>query len=153
MSRTLQGSGLSCFLVAVTAFFFASNTSTSAFVPPSRHSTSYPCRTTKLFVSPPPIKDEKANVNKADDGDKTFDADDPVELLPSSSITTATTMNGKTTTVQNVEDEKTQDDNLKLGIWTSRALLLLVAAIWGTNFAVRCQNSCRIFHLLEFCRL
>jgi hypothetical protein len=26
------------------------------------------------------------------------------------------------------------------GLWAARGLLLLVAAIWGTNFAVRCQQ-------------
>lgn len=35
--------------------------------------------------------------------------------------------------------EKTDEKNKQLGIWTARGLLLLVAAIWGTNFAVRCR--------------
>jgi hypothetical protein len=35
-----------------------------------------------------------------------------------------------------ITDAKT-DDQTELGIWAARGLLLLVAAIWGTNFAVR----------------
>jgi hypothetical protein len=32
---------------------------------------------------------------------------------------------------------KEEEDKLKFGIWAARGILLLVAAIWGTNFAVR----------------
>lgn len=32
---------------------------------------------------------------------------------------------------------KQEQDKQELGIWAARAILLLVAAIWGTNFAVR----------------
>jgi hypothetical protein len=35
-----------------------------------------------------------------------------------------------------VEQEE-KEDKLKVGIWAARGILLLVAAIWGTNFAVR----------------
>ena len=30
-----------------------------------------------------------------------------------------------------------EEDDTGLSLWAARALLLLVAAIWGTNFAVR----------------
>jgi hypothetical protein len=35
------------------------------------------------------------------------------------------------------DDSSSSDDEAGLGIWAARGLLLLVAAIWGTNFAVR----------------
>jgi hypothetical protein len=36
-----------------------------------------------------------------------------------------------------VVELKQEQDKKELGIWAARGILLLVAAIWGTNFAVR----------------
>jgi hypothetical protein len=38
-----------------------------------------------------------------------------------------------------VVELKQEEDKQELGIWAARGILLLVAAIWGTNFAVRAQ--------------
>ena len=39
-------------------------------------------------------------------------------------------------TTEIIVDVSDQHEQGQLGIWAARALLLLVAAIWGTNFAV-----------------
>lgn len=38
--------------------------------------------------------------------------------------------------LQAVEQAANQEKNEQIGLWAARAILLLVAAIWGTNFAV-----------------
>jgi hypothetical protein len=43
---------------------------------------------------------------------------------------------------QHVGDGNKQGNNEEMGIWAARGILLLVAAIWGTNFAVRCIFVC-----------
>jgi hypothetical protein len=35
------------------------------------------------------------------------------------------------------EEVAEQNDEIELSLWASRGILLLVALIWGTNFAVR----------------
>ena len=57
---------------------------------------------------------------------------DPFQLEKQQTDSSVTTVN------LDLETElQTQEDEQQLGIWAARGLLLLVAAIWGTNFAVR----------------
>jgi hypothetical protein len=48
-----------------------------------------------------------------------------------------------------VAELKQEQDKQEIGIWAARGLLLLVAAIWGTNFAVRAYIISLLF--LLFC--
>ena len=44
--------------------------------------------------------------------------------------------NGESLTVAESTELQKQEDQKQLSIWAARGVLLLVAAIWGTNFAV-----------------
>jgi len=87
---------------------------------------------TRLWATPSSFRDN----NDKQSGNTGFF--DPLELssagededlnssIQASAIFTTTT-----------EDEPTNGNGGELGVWAARGLLLLVAAIWGTNFAVR----------------
>ena len=67
--------------------------------------------------------------------------EDSLMNLPSLFATTTTTdasMVTVTTTTTEIQPQQQQPQSeSELNIWAARGLLLLVAAIWGTNFAVR----------------
>lgn len=112
--------------IAFIAFWTASALlSVQAFAPlPSRRISTYP--STRRYISQPPLKDETKTLHVFPD--TTLPSFNPFDL-PENSV-------DKINIALHVEEQKTNEEN-KLGIWAARGLLLLVAAIWGTNFAVR----------------
>lgn len=113
---------------------FALFTSTSAFT--ANHPTSFALRTANVFNQPvlglQSVKrtSPKLFMSSIDQKEKTdntiSEAFDPLSL---SSIDASQTVDN-TLAIDNEDDEAAN-----IGIWTARLLLLIVAMLWGTNFA------------------
>ena len=54
----------------------------------------------------------------------------------SSSSDSVTATTPSLNSLQTIQDQEKQGE---MSLWAARGILLLVAAIWGTNFAVRCE--------------
>lgn len=61
---------------------------------------------------------------------------DPSDICSNNDSSLATPLSGVQLSQSGSQPQKEQHDG-KVGIWAARGILLMVAALWGTNFAVR----------------
>jgi drug/metabolite transporter (DMT)-like permease len=77
------------------------------------------------------LQESRFKADKGETGPSSSSSFDPFLLSDSTEITEISTL-----TDMQIEDlQKSQEKDGGLSIWAARGLLLLVAAIWGTNFA------------------
>jgi hypothetical protein len=75
-------------------------------------------------------KEQKLSLRDSPEPTKNGASFDPFAFVQSEGTPSASTPTA-------AEEVSEQTDEIELSLWASRGILLLVATIWGTNFAVR----------------